>query len=244
MTSDRMTMFDKIGKSQTLSQEIVANIEQAIREKKFQVGEKLPTEKELCEMFGVSRTAIREALQMLSAQGLINVHKGKGSFVNDYSSDHVIKPMSLFLELNFDIDYMYHVVRTRRMLEPAVARDAALHRTDDDLKKLKDVLIKFKKTKPSDFEKQGELDREFHLILAKACQNPIIPIITEPIYELMPRIKTLIYEKVDAARSEADVYHEKIYDMIKVQDGDGAYQMMLSHLKIAEDHVNILKEKS
>ncbi|NPE31859.1 FadR family transcriptional regulator [Methanococcoides sp. SA1] len=76
-----MTMFDKIGKSQTLSQEIVANIEQAIREKKFQVGEKLPTEKELCEMFGVSRTAIREALQMLSAQGLINVHKGKGSFV-------------------------------------------------------------------------------------------------------------------------------------------------------------------
>ena len=68
-------IFQKIGNSYTLSQRIVQQIENLIREKKLLAGQKLPTEKELCENFSVSRTAIREALQVLSAKGLI---KGNG----------------------------------------------------------------------------------------------------------------------------------------------------------------------
>jgi GntR family transcriptional repressor for pyruvate dehydrogenase complex len=57
-------MFPKIGNAKTLSQEVQLKIEQAIRDRKLLPGDKLPTEKELCEMFEVSRTALREALQM------------------------------------------------------------------------------------------------------------------------------------------------------------------------------------
>ena len=64
-------IFHKIGSKITLSQRIERTIETAIREKKILVGDKLPTEREMCESFGVSRTALREALRRMSARGLI-----------------------------------------------------------------------------------------------------------------------------------------------------------------------------
>ena len=235
-------MFDKIGKSQTLSQEIVEQLENAIRQKKFNPGEKLPTEKELCDMFGVSRTAIREAIQMLSAQGLIYVQKGKGSFVNDYTSAHVTKPMSLFLELNFDREFIFHVIKVRKMLEPGIARDAALYRSQEDLDHIKSILDQFDQPGEVDVDTMGMLDKEFHCSLAKACKNPIVPIIAEPIFDLMPRIKHIILSNIDFAKSDAGNYHHKIYDKILTQDSQGAYEMMVEHLKIAEEHVNLLKQ--
>ncbi|NJK97425.1 MAG: FadR family transcriptional regulator, partial [Bacteroidales bacterium] len=63
-------IFEKIGTTQTLSQKIERKIEEAIRQKKLINGTKLPSEKELCEKFAVSRTALREALRRLSARGL------------------------------------------------------------------------------------------------------------------------------------------------------------------------------
>ncbi|MBN2281093.1 MAG: FadR family transcriptional regulator [Candidatus Marinimicrobia bacterium] len=235
-------MFDKIGKSQTLSQEIVASIEQAIRDKKFHAGDQLPTEKELGEMFGVSRTAIREALQMLSAQGLITVQKGKGSFINDYSTAQVTKPMSLFLELNFDTDFIFHVIRIRKMIEPEVARDAAKNRTSEDISIIKSIIAKMDSPDYNTVQQMAELDKEFHLAIARASKNPIIPIIVQPIFELMPKIKPIILSQVDVAKSDAGIYHHKIYDMIKKQDSTGAFEMMTKHLQIAEEHVNILKK--
>lgn len=236
-------MFNKIGKTLTLSQEIVENIEEAITDKKFSPNEKLPSEKELCEMFGVSRTAVREAIQMLSARGLIYVRKGKGIFVSDYGASNVVKPMSLFLELNFDIDYMLHLIRVRRILEPEIARDAAKKRTDGEVKELETILAAFKQTSERDYEKQGELDKDFHMVLAQACKNPIIPVITEPIYKLMPKMKTLIYKNVNIARSEADILHEIIFHAILEKNASEAHDLMVKHLDIAEKHVSMLREK-
>ncbi|MEZ4997050.1 MAG: GntR family transcriptional regulator [Bacteroidales bacterium] len=68
MTND---VFSKIGSGLTLSQKIERRIEEAIRQKKLLPGSKLPTEKELCGQFAVSRTALREALRRLSARALL-----------------------------------------------------------------------------------------------------------------------------------------------------------------------------
>ena len=229
-------LFPKIGSTQTLSQEIVEKIEEVILQKKVLPGEKLPTEKELCAMFGVSRTALREALQMLSARGLITIRKGSGMYVNNYSSAHVIKPMSLFLELNLDRDYILYVMEVRKIIEPAIARLAAQNRTDDAIKKLVRNLQKLKQCPSNNFYKQGQIDRDFHLIIADACKNPIIPLIVTPIFKLMPKIRTLVYANVDTAKSEAIDYHVKIIERIKSKDAEGAYQMMAQHLEVAERH--------
>ena len=76
-------IFHNLGNKQTLSQKIERTIENAIRDKKLPVGSKLPTEFEMCKSFGVSRTALREALRRLSARGLINIQKGSGMYVSE-----------------------------------------------------------------------------------------------------------------------------------------------------------------
>lgn len=84
-------IFEKIPISQTLSQKIERKIEEAIRQKKLIPGTKLPYERELCESFAVSRTALRESLKRLSARGLISVRKGSDMFVSEIKTEDAIK---------------------------------------------------------------------------------------------------------------------------------------------------------
>lgn len=235
-------MFPKLGSTQTLSQEIERHIEKAILDKQFPPGSKLPTEKILCEQFGVSRTALREALQMLSARGLVYIRKGSGTYVNEYESANVTKPMSLYLELNFDKDLMVHMVDVRKMLEPGIAELAARDRSEKDLKIMEIALEKLDNCDTADHERHSELDRDFHLAIAKSCENPIIPIMMEPIFMFMPKVKDIIYQKVTSAYEDAMIYHEKIFNAIKERDSDKAKEMMERHLGIAEEHnVMVLK---
>lgn len=229
-------MFPKLGSTTTLSREIEKHIEKAIRDRDFPSGSKLPTEKTLCEQFGVSRTVLREALQMLSARGLINIRKGSGTYVNEYESTNVTKPMSLYLELNFDKDLMVHMVEVRRMLEPGIAAMAARDRSSDDLKKIEVALKKLNNCNVEDYQRHSELDRDFHINIAKSCANPIIPIIMEPIFMFMPKVKYVIYEKITSAHEDAMVYHEKIYRAIAEKNPLKAKEMMERHLGIAEKH--------
>ena len=233
-------IFKKIGSPLTLSKEIELKIEGAIRQKKLQVGQRLPSEKELCAMFGVSRTALREALRMLSARGLVTIRKGDGIYVSDYSAFHASKPMSLYLELKFDKSYVLHLAHIRQMIEPQIAMLAATNRTEDDLINLENNLKEFNK-EDNDFKKIASLDLEFHLKIAKASANPLIPLVMDPLYSLLPKIKTLIVEKVKHRNSNnAIYYHQKIFDKIKIQDEQGAFEMMKQHLEIAEKDAKAL----
>ena len=228
------TLFKKIGSSKTLSQEIVENIEKHIISKKLVAGQKLPTEKELCEMFGVSRTALREALQMLSARELISIKKGSGIYVNEMSTRTATKSMRLFLEMNFDKEYILHVIKVRKMFEPEIASLAALHRSEQDIEYLHNNIEKLSKAKDVKFE--GELDRDFHIKIAEASGNPIIPLMVNPIFRLMPKIRTIVYAKIDTAKSAALDSHKKICRKLESKDAAGAYKTMLDHINIAERH--------
>ncbi|MEN8252634.1 MAG: GntR family transcriptional regulator [Patescibacteria group bacterium] len=94
-------IFKNLGYKQTLSQKIERTIENAIREKKLIIGSKLPTEREMCESFGVSRTALREALRRLSARGLISITKGSGMHVSEIKIEDAIKSLNLLLNKGF-----------------------------------------------------------------------------------------------------------------------------------------------
>jgi len=236
-------IFGKIGKPLTLSEEIESKIEYAIRQKKLEPGQKLPSEKELCTMFGVSRTALREALRMLSARGLLIVRKGDGVYVNNYSSIHASKPMSLYLELQFDKDYIMHLVHVRQIIEPHIAMLAAQNRTDQDLNKLQQNLAQFE-DRNQDAQQIAQLDVEFHTAISHASGNPLIPLIMDPLFSMLPRIKALIVNHLKKVKSDnAPIYHQKIYEMIKKQDAQAAYEAMKAHLKIAE-HDSLLLIKS
>lgn len=231
--------FKQIGSYTTLSQQIVQQVEDSIRNKVLLPGQKLPTEQEMSSIFGVSRPVLREAFQILSTRGLITIRKGRGAYINDYHEALAFNPMHLYLELNMSKDLILHLAMIRKLLEPNIARLAAENRTEVDIQELNAILDQFEVVSDSDHKKLGELDRDFHLRLAHSTQNPIIPLIVDPVFQMMPKVKTIILKHVEQAHGSAVEHHRKILDMIVAQDADGAHREMLQHMALAEEHARV-----
>ena len=71
----------------------------------------------------------------------------------------------------------------------------------------------------------------------------MVPLIVEPIFQIMPKIKLLVYVEVEKAKNAAIDYHALIYERILEKDEDGAFNIMTEHLKIAEEHTMIVASK-
>ena len=228
-------MFNTIEKRVPLKSIIAAQIEEAIINKKYLPGSKLPSENELCEQFNVSRTSVREALQILSAHGLITVEKGKGIFVNKVNSQNVVAPLENYLKLSLDSDYVLHLVHARQILEPAIAREASLNHNAKDIEIL-EADIELLKNSKGGYKELADLDMKFHYDLAKSTGNIVVPLLLKPINNLLPELKSAIYANIDEAKETAVTWHENILNAVKAGDGEQAYAYMVEHLYIAEKH--------
>lgn len=235
-------IFQNIGNKLTLSQRIERTIESAIREKKLAIGSKLPTEREMCESFGVSRTALREALRRLSARGLINIHKGSGMYVSEINIDDAIKTLDLYYDLKFDNNLLAQIIEVRSLFEPEIARLAAENRTRKDLDDLAENLKEFERCDPDNTQMEADLDNHFHLTITKATLNPIVQITMEPIYSLLPRMRNYIYGNIDGEKAHTLKSHQALLDAIEKQDGERAQLIMRDHLErtreIYHTHMN------
>jgi GntR family transcriptional repressor for pyruvate dehydrogenase complex len=223
-------IFQKIGTSQTLSQKIERNIERAIREKKLPIGSKLPSERELCEMFAVSRTALREALRRLSARGLIQIKKGSGMVVTNIDMKDAISSLNLYYDLKFDENLISQIIELRLAFEPEIARMAALNRTEEDIKNMEANLLEFAKCNPDNTQLESDIDNRFHLAVARATENPFVIVTMEPIHNLLPRMRNFIYANIDGEKEITLGYHKEIVNAIREKDADRACEKMQAHL--------------
>lgn len=228
-------MFKSVGNKELLSKKVAQEIELAINNKQILEGDKLPTEFELCKQFGVSRTSLREALRMLSAKGLISIEKGRGIFVKKLSSDSVSVPMHNYLKLRIGVPYVLEIIEARRVIEPEIARSAALNRTSEDIDRMKKDIDNFANFKglPEDL---ARVDMEFHLDIARSTQNRLLPLMLKPVFRLMPEIKSRIVADIPSAIDSALIWHKKILDAIIERDPHRAYEEMKHHLVIALEH--------
>jgi GntR family transcriptional repressor for pyruvate dehydrogenase complex len=232
-------MFTPVGNKESLSKKVAQEIESAINSQRIKVNDKLPTEFELCEQFGVSRTALREALQMLSAKGLISIEKGRGIFVKKISSDSVTGPMHSYLKTRMGASYVLEIIEARRIIEPEIARSAALNRTNEDIEQMRKE-INSMQTFEGPAEELARFDMNFHLAIANATQNRLLPLMLKPVFRLMPEIKSMIISDVPEARDSAIIWHSKILDAIIVNDPVTAYEEMRQHLAIALEHAKAM----
>jgi GntR family transcriptional repressor for pyruvate dehydrogenase complex len=216
-------IFSKIGTTQTLSQKIERKIEEAIRQKKLLQGAKLPSEKELCELFGVSRTALREALRRLNARGLIEIRKGSGMYVSEIKIEDAIKSLNLYYDLSFDSNLISQIIEVRRIFEPEISCLAARNRTEEDLKILFENLSDLERCDPDNTQQEVDTINRFHMNLAKATGNPIIIISMEPIYTLLPRMRNFIYANVEGEKEITMDAQKKILAAVEVKDEETAY---------------------
>lgn len=231
-------MFNPLDERISIKELIASKIEEAILQKKYLPGSKLPSENELCRMFGVSRTSVREAVQILNGHGLVSIEKGKGIFVKNISSGFVSNNILKFLEHRFEGDYYFDLIHARQIIEPGIAYLAAINRTDDDLAKMEKDIIDITNN-DGDPVKHGEYDMSFHLHLAYASKNKLLPLLLKPIHKLMPAVKSKILTNVSEAQEAAIIWHTKIFENIKNQDPERAKNSMVAHLKVAEKHIEM-----
>jgi len=231
-------IFQNIGNKLTLSQRIERTLENAIREKKLIVGSKLPTEREMCESFGVSRTALREALRRLSARGLVSIQKGSGMYVSEINIEGAIDTLNLYYDLKFDKNLLSQIIEVRYIFEPEIAKLSAINRTEKDLEELSSNMLQFEQCDPDNTQMEADLDNSFHLTITKATLNPIVQITMEPIYSLLPRMRNYIYGNIDGEKANTLKAHQTLLDAIRKQDGDRAQLIMKEHLERTREIYN------
>lgn len=235
-------MFKHVGERVSIKNMIVEQIEHVILTKKFAPGDKLPSENELCQQFGASRTSVREALQTLAANGLIIIEKGRGIYVNEITSESVSAPLSKYLKMRLDKYNMIDVVKARQIIEPSIAYQAALHHTKDDILILEHDIAALE-SHNAGYKELANLDMEFHYHLSLATQNKVIPLILRPVQELMPEVKSTVYANVEQAKESAIIWHSKILESIVSREPQLAHARMTEHLRIAEEHAIQTLEK-
>ena len=165
--------FTQLNQKQKLSNEVVKQLEDSILNKVLIPNQKLPAENELCNIFGVSRTVIREALHMLDTKGLVTVKRGKKTVVNEYHKALKLNPIQFYLECNLNDSLIQDWINIRSIMEPTFARFAAKNRNDGDISILKQILEDMSDQENIDHKKRAELDKNFHSAIANATQNPL-----------------------------------------------------------------------
>ncbi len=224
---------------ENLSNGVASSIIRMIQENKYKPGSKLPNEMELSEMFNVSRTTIREAIKTLASNNIVEIVRGKGTFVTQ-KPGLINDPLGVsFIQ---DKNIILCLFETRLLIEPKVASLAAQRATIEDINKLQKLLIEMKEVIDKK-ENHSDIDIEFHTAIARATQNPIIeriiPIIIESIIE--GYFETI---NVPGSAKKALNYHTNIFEAIRNGNPENAEKEMQEHLKATlEDITTVEKTK-
>ena len=205
--------------------QIYNQLHEAIVSGQYAVGEKLPSEKDLCMMFNVSRVPVREALCALELNGLIDSMQGAGYYVKKLSSAPG-EPME-------DVEPQ-DIIRARMILEPDVARLAAEQINEEQRAELRDIITRFKQEAEQDVYTTA-VDKEFHLFLARTSGNTLYLRAMKMIFQTMEqRMWELILNRTVATQKYREQNNrEHLHIAQAVLDGrsDDAYAFMKNHME-------------
>jgi GntR family transcriptional regulator, transcriptional repressor for pyruvate dehydrogenase complex len=221
-------VFSQISRGSTLSEQVAADITQAIVDGKLQPGERMLSERDLGEQFGVSRTVIREAVRSLVAGGLVEAQSGRGLRVAEVGSGAVNRAMSMFLRRSDSINYP-RVHEVRSALEIDMAGYAAERATEDDNDTLKALCDELGAVDPDDVERAAAVDVAFHRAVADATQNELFPVLLEAIAPVLLDVRLGALGSMDVRTESLDA-HREIQQRIAAGDDDGARKAMRRHL--------------
>ena len=193
----------------------------------YKSGEKLPNEASLCEMFGVSRITIREAMKKLSMMGLLDIRQGKGTFVKSMDLSLFMKPLYQLIDFEeVDIDAIFDA---RLYIESGTVYLAATRRTEADLERMERNLQELKKAIAlEDLNTVSHYDSAIHEEIAKCAGNPILLACLQAVNEIN---KTCVLRLSKSMEMLDDCFdeHYKIYEGIKNQNADAAVEALRRH---------------
>ncbi|MFI5087014.1 MAG: FadR/GntR family transcriptional regulator [Terriglobales bacterium] len=210
-------------------EEIARRIEKMITEK-MKAGDRLPPERQLAEMFGVSRSSIRDAIRTLEMSGLVEARQGLGTVVREPSADAMVNPLTQVLVQKRKL--VSELLDVRKMIEPPLAARAAVHATADEVAEMGNILRR-QEEKMRGGELAIEEDNDFHYAIALAADNSVVLKVLDVLMDLLrdTRERSL---QVEGRPERSMAGHREILDAIERQDPAGAEAAMCRHIESVE----------
>lgn len=231
-------------KKSTTCDLIVEDLKKNIINGILRPGDKLPTERELAEEYGVSRLPVREALRVLREIGLLETKHGKGTYIKGISSHIFSKDIASYLMMHKRT--VLEVFQLRKILEIDVARLAAINANSDDINKIKtnmeyaeQEILKLKQGKPNDFL---SADAEFHSSIVQASHNSVLKDVILGIQEVLTLHQILSLSATDPL-DDVIKYHRRIEKAIESGNENEAQEAMRNHMERIEELLQIALEK-
>lgn len=216
-------------RQERLSDQVAELLLNEIFERGLRPGDTLPSERELGERYGVSRTVIREAVRALSAKGVINARTGSGLRIAAVEAQAVSESMKLYLLGQAPLDYAkLHEVRTT--LELAIVTRAATHATDDGIAYLRQTNGAMTGVL-DDVDRAAHQDLAFHRAIAEVSGNELYVVLLDALRDTLLEIRRITFAgDVERLCSVPDA-HNTVIDAIATHDPDGAVAAMQWHLE-------------
>ena len=233
-----MGRFERVS-SQRIYQQIVDQITRMVQEGTLRPGDRLPPERQLAEEFGVSRSAVREALSALRMLGLVEARVGEGTFITQPPDERFISPLALVLTIEQSEAMGRELLELRAALEAQSAALAALRREADDLAAMDEALRDMEK----DLEEGrlgAEADWRFHDAVASATGNALLLQTMRSLGDTMKEALGLYREQLLRIPGMGRTLlqdHLEILEAIRHQDARAARERMLKHITRVQERL-------
>lgn len=209
-----------------LSAQIEEQLKQQLLEGRWKAGERLPSEHELSRIFQVSRVSIRQALQALSAQGLIETRSGDGSFVKQPDIRNLMQ--GSIPDIYLTEDSLRWVMEFRRLFEGPVAELAAQRATEEQLQQMDILYQRMIHTAATDIQEHCNCDFEFHMLIGCMAHNPMI----EGVYRVQNSVMRSCWSNIGSTKGpELGIhYHGLLLEAFRRRDAAACRKIMDEHV--------------
>lgn len=221
-------------KPKKVSTQIADQIRASILAGEFAPGDKLPPERELAELFGVSRPSVREALNALASSGLVMSYQGGGTVVMSLVEASSPNPLSELIRVQQD--RALDVIEVRKCMESWTAWYAAERALPDDIRRMEEIVAGMKNNlelqQPSE-----DLDANLHIIIARATHNVVWLHLMQSLFDAMKEFQQTVWRAVYLSHEDHQLlfeHHDAIVQAIRAKNPQDARDAMIHHLTFAE----------
>jgi GntR family transcriptional regulator, transcriptional repressor for pyruvate dehydrogenase complex len=217
--------FEAIRKNR-VHEEVAKQIERLIL-RDLSPGDKLPAERELAEMLGVSRSSIRDAIRRLELMGLVQPRQGAGTVVQEISPEALVTPLSNVIANKRQM--VGELLDFRKMLEPHLAARAAKHASAGEIAEM-EAILRRQDRKVRQGEAAIEEDSEFHYSIAMASGNSVVLKVLDVVMDMLRETRARSLQ-IGGRPQKSFAGHRKILAAIKRGDAEAAESAMRQHIE-------------
>ncbi len=226
----------------SLKEECVSRLERLILSGQLQIGQRLPSERDLAQTLGVSRPILHEAVVDLASKGLVTISPRRGVFINDF---RITGSFPLFLSLinykhgELDRQFVTSLLEFRRLFEVETVRKAAIHNSPEQLSQLKRHVELERDSVDAPVKVLVDLDFQFHLLVALASQNLIYPLLVNSSRAVYTNLTGEFFRQVAGTPGVMEVFnfHSRIVEALANHHVEASTTAMMELLDHGEEHM-------